>query len=225
MALLEVRDLHTCFQTRKGLVRAVNGATFSLNEGETLAIVGESGSGKSVTAMSILRLLDKNGFIESGQILFQTDAGAMDLAKLPLEDMYAIRGDRISMIFQEPMTALNPVFTIGRQLCEPFLIHRKMSKKEAWAEAKRLSENRQESAKALAEHFQTMERLSQASTEELCAIDDVGGICAESIVDFFSREETKLLLERLRESGVNMTDSGEKRTGSGTAAELRRGKR
>jgi len=135
MALLEVRDLHTCFQTRKGLVRAVNGATFSLNEGETLAIVGESGSGKSVTAMSILRLLDKNGFIESGQILFQTDAGAMDLAKLPLEDMYAIRGDRISMIFQEPMTALNPVFTIGRQLCEPFLIHRKMSKKEAWAEA------------------------------------------------------------------------------------------
>ena len=135
MALLEVKNLCTSFQTRKGVVRAVDGVTFSLQEGETLAIVGESGSGKSVTAMSVLRLLDKNGFIESGEILFQAEHDVIDLTKVPLEKMYAIRGDRISMIFQEPMTALNPVFTIGRQLCEAFFIHRKMSKKEAWAES------------------------------------------------------------------------------------------
>ena len=135
MSLLEVKNLRVCFHTRKGIVRAVDGATFSLNEGKTLALVGESGSGKSVSAMSILRLLDENGYIESGEILFQTDGETLDLTKVPMEKMYAVRGDRISVIFQEPMTALNPVFTIGRQLCEPFLIHRNMSKKEAWSAA------------------------------------------------------------------------------------------
>lgn len=135
MALLEVKNLHTCFHTRKGLVRAVDDASFSLEEGKTLALVGESGSGKSVSAMSILRLLDDNGFIEKGEILFETNGQTLDLAKIPIEKMYGIRGDRISVIFQEPMTALNPVFTVGRQLCEPFLIHRDMTKKEAWAEA------------------------------------------------------------------------------------------
>ena len=131
MALLEVKNLRVCFHTRKGLVRAVDGATFSLDAGKTLAIVGESGSGKSVSAMSILRLLDSNGFIEEGEILFENDGAEMDLAKVPMEQMYSIRGNRISVIFQEPMTALNPVFTIGRQLREPFLIHQDMSKKQA----------------------------------------------------------------------------------------------
>ena len=131
MALLEVKNLRVCFHTRKGLVRAVDGATFSLDAGKTLAIVGESGSGKSVSAMSILRLLDSNGFIEEGEILFEHDGVKMDLAKVPMEQMYSIRGNRISVIFQEPMTALNPVFTIGRQLREPFLIHQNMSKKQA----------------------------------------------------------------------------------------------
>ena len=135
MSLLEVKNLHVCFHTRKGIVRAVEGVEFSLDEGKTLAIVGESGSGKSVSAMSILRLLDDNGFIEKGEILFQTDGEILDLVQVPMEKMYAIRGDRISVIFQEPMTALNPVFTIGKQLCEPFLIHRSVSKKEAWKEA------------------------------------------------------------------------------------------
>ncbi|MBO5736477.1 MAG: ABC transporter ATP-binding protein [Clostridia bacterium] len=135
MSLLDVKNLHVCFHTRKGLVRAVEDASFSLGEGKTLALVGESGSGKSVSAMSILRLLDGNGFIDKGEILFTHDGGTQDLAKVPMEEMYAIRGDRISVIFQEPMTALNPVFTIGRQLCEPFLIHRNMSKKEAWVAA------------------------------------------------------------------------------------------
>ena len=132
MSLLEVKNLHVCFHTRKGLVRAVEGASFSLDEGKTLAIVGESGSGKSVSAMSILRLLDCNGFIEKGEILFSYEGETIDLACLPMEKMYDIRGNRISMIFQEPMTALNPVFTIGRQLKEPFLIHRNMSKREAY---------------------------------------------------------------------------------------------
>lgn len=131
MSLLEVKNLQVCFHTRKGIVRAVEGATFSLDEGKTLALVGESGSGKSVSAMSILRLLDGNGFIDKGEILFLRDGEAIDLVKVPMEQMYSIRGDRISVIFQEPMTALNPVFTIGRQLREPFLIHRNMSKKEA----------------------------------------------------------------------------------------------
>ena len=131
MSLLEVKNLQVCFHTRKGIVRAVEGASFSLEAGKTLALVGESGSGKSVSAMSILRLLDGNGFIEKGEILFACDRQPIDLVKVPMEQMYSIRGDRISVIFQEPMTALNPVFTIGRQLREPFLIHRNMSKKEA----------------------------------------------------------------------------------------------
>lgn len=135
MALLEVKNLHTCFKTRKGLVRAVNDVSFSLDEGKTLAIVGESGSGKSVSAMSILRLLDENGYIESGEILFTVDGKTEDLAKISPEKMYGIRGDRISVIFQEPMTALNPVFSVCKQLSEPFIIHRGASKKEARAAA------------------------------------------------------------------------------------------
>ena len=120
MSLLEVKNLHVCFHTRKGVVRAVEDACFSLEEGKTLALVGESGSGKSVSAMSVLRLLDGNGFIEQGEIIFNHDGLTQDLVGVPMEEMYAIRGDRISVIFQEPMTALNPVFTIGRQLREPF---------------------------------------------------------------------------------------------------------
>ena len=140
MAVLEVKELRVCFKTRKGVARAVDGVSFALDEGKTLAIVGESGSGKSVTAMSILRLLDENGFIESGEILFQENGKGVDLTKLPMEKMYSIRGNRISMIFQEPMTALNPVFTIGRQLAEPFLIHQNASKKQAYGEALKMLE-------------------------------------------------------------------------------------
>ncbi len=135
MPLLEVKNLHTFFRTRKGLVKAVNDVSFSLEEGKTLGIVGESGSGKSVTAMSILRLLDDNGYIDSGEILFTDEEGQIDLARLSKEKMYAVRGNKISVIFQEPMTALNPVFTIKRQLCEPFLLHQGASKKEAEAGA------------------------------------------------------------------------------------------
>ena len=127
MALLEVKNLHTYFKTRKGIVKAVNDVSYSLEPGKTIGIVGESGSGKSVSAMSILRLLDGNGYIAEGEVLFED----RDLTKLSQQEMYEIRGNKISVIFQEPMTSLNPVFTIKRQLSEPFMIHQGMKKKEA----------------------------------------------------------------------------------------------
>lgn len=127
MALLELRDLHTFFHTKKGTVKAVNGVSYAVDAGKTLGIVGESGSGKSVSAMSILQLLDGNGYIDSGAIFFE----GKDLTKLSQKEMYEIRGNDISVIFQEPMTSLNPVFTVQRQVSEPFIIHQNMTKKEA----------------------------------------------------------------------------------------------
>ena len=127
MALLETKDLHTYFTTRRGIVKAVNGVSYSIDAGKTLGIVGESGSGKSVSAMSILKLLDGNGYVDSGEILFD----GKDMTKISMNEMYKIRGNKISVIFQEPMTALNPVFSIERQLSEPFIVHRGMNKKQA----------------------------------------------------------------------------------------------
>lgn len=127
MALLEINDLHTFFQTKKGIVKAVNGVSYSVEPGKTLGVVGESGSGKSVSAMSILKLLDGNGYIDSGEIIFD----GQNLADVSVKDMCKIRGNEISVIFQEPMTSLNPIFTIERQLSEPFIIHQGMKKKEA----------------------------------------------------------------------------------------------
>ena len=127
MPLLEVKDLKTYFNTRRGVIKAVNGVSYSVEAGRTLGIVGESGSGKSVSAMSILGLVDSNGWIEGGEILFE----GTDMTKLSRNEMYKMRGNAISVIFQEPMTSLNPVFTIERQVSEPFIIHRGMSKAEA----------------------------------------------------------------------------------------------
>ena len=127
MPLLEVKDLHTFFRTKKGIVKAVNGVSYSVDAGRTLGVVGESGSGKSVSAMSILRLLDGNGYIDSGEILFD----GRDLTKISNNEMYHVRGNDISVIFQEPMTSLNPVFTVEHQVSEPFILHQNMSKKEA----------------------------------------------------------------------------------------------
>ncbi len=128
MPLLEINHLHTFFNTKKGVVKAVNDVSYTLEPGRTIGIVGESGSGKSVSAMSILRLLDENGYIDSGEILFD----GKDLTKLSINELYQIRGNAISVIFQEPMTSLNPVFTVAKQLSEPFIIHQHLSKKEAW---------------------------------------------------------------------------------------------
>ena len=127
MALLEVKNLHTYFKTRKGIVKAVNDVSYSLESGKTIGIVGESGSGKSVSAMSILQLLDGNGYIAEGEIIFE----GTDLTKLSEQEMYDIRGNKVSVIFQEPMTSLNPVFSVEKQLSEPFMIHQGMKKKEA----------------------------------------------------------------------------------------------
>jgi len=131
MPLLELIDLHTYFSTKRGIVKAVNGVSYCVEAGQTLGIVGESGSGKSVSAMSILRLLDGNGYIHSGEIYYE----GRDLVKIPMSELYQIRGNQISVIFQEPMTSLNPVFTIARQIAESFQTHQGMSKKQAQLEA------------------------------------------------------------------------------------------
>ena len=125
--ILELKNLHTYFNTRRGLVKAVNGVSYSVEAGRTLGVVGESGSGKSVSAMSILKLLDSNGYIAEGEIFLR----GVELTKLSSRQMRQIRGNAISVIFQEPMTSLNPVFTVMRQLREPFMIHQGMSKSRA----------------------------------------------------------------------------------------------
>ena len=127
MSLLEVNNLHTYFKTKKGIVKAVNDVTYTLEAGKTLGIVGESGSGKSVSAMSIIKLLDGNGWIESGSVTFN----GRDILHCTEKEMYHIRGNEISVIFQEPMTSLNPVFTVERQIGEVLRIHQNMSKKQA----------------------------------------------------------------------------------------------
>jgi len=128
MPLLEVRGLQTHFFTRAGVAKAVDGVNFAIDAGETLAIVGESGCGKSVTAFSILRLVaNPPGRIVGGEILFE----GRDLLKLDDAAMRAVRGDRIAMIFQEPMTSLNPVLTIGDQIVEAVRLHRPVSKTAA----------------------------------------------------------------------------------------------
>jgi len=132
--LLELNDLHTYFTTKRGIVKAVNGVSYSVEAGKTLGVVGESGCGKSVSAMSILRLLDGNGYIASGSITFK----GQELTTLEEKEMYAIRGNAISVIFQEPMTSLNPVFTIERQISEAFMVHQAMDKKEAARESVRM---------------------------------------------------------------------------------------
>src|SRR5213083_2442708 len=121
MSLLEVNELKTQFFTRDGVVRAVDGVTFHLDQGETLGLVGESGCGKSVTALSLMRLIPQPpGRIVSGQVMFD----GRDLLKLKEDDMRKVRGNDIAMIFQDPMTSLNPVLTIGRQISEALELHK-----------------------------------------------------------------------------------------------------
>lgn len=131
MALLQVDNLQTHFRTPEGVNRAVDGVSFEVREGETLAIVGESGCGKSVTAMSVLRLIPEPPGRIAGSIRF----GGKDLLSLSEREMRDIRGNEISMIFQEPMTSLNPVLTIGRQLGETLRLHQGLSRKAAEARA------------------------------------------------------------------------------------------
>ncbi len=129
--LLEVNNLETQFPTRAGLVRAVNDVSFHIGEGELLGLVGESGCGKSITALSIMRLIAAPGRIANGSIKFKGE----ELTSASDDRLRQIRGNDIAMIFQDPMTSLNPVFTVGEQIAEALRLHRKMNKKEAWDEA------------------------------------------------------------------------------------------
>ena len=130
--LLEIKNLTTEFQTEDALVKAVNNASFTVRKGETVGIVGESGSGKSVTSLSVMRLISAPGKISGGEIIFHSDKrGAVDLLKLPEKEMRTYRGNEIAMIFQEPMTSLNPVFTCGNQVAEALILHKKLSKRQA----------------------------------------------------------------------------------------------
>ncbi len=126
--VLEIEDLKTHFFTRDGVVKAVDGVSYHVLKGETLGVVGESGCGKSVTALSVLRLIAKPGRVVQGSIRMS----GRDLLKVSEEEMRTIRGNDVSMIFQEPMTSLNPVLTLGRQISETIMLHQGLSKKDAW---------------------------------------------------------------------------------------------
>ena len=130
--LLSIRDLRTWFYTEAGVARAVDGVSFDIGSGETLGIVGESGCGKSVTALSILRLIQPPGRIEQGSVI---EFEGKDLVTLGDDEIRDIRGNRISMIFQEPMSALNPVFMVGDQVAEVARVHARLSRKDAWDRA------------------------------------------------------------------------------------------
>ena len=126
--LLEINNLQTQFPTRAGLVRSVNGVSFYIDEGELLGLVGESGCGKSITALSIMRLIASPGGIAGGSIKFKGE----EITTASDERMREIRGNDIAMIFQDPMTSLNPVYTVGEQIAEALRLHRKLDKKQAW---------------------------------------------------------------------------------------------
>ncbi|QIK70491.1 ABC transporter ATP-binding protein [Erysipelothrix sp. HDW6C] len=136
MSLLEVKNLHTYFDTKRGLVKAVNGVSFKLEKGRTLGIVGESGSGKSQTAMSILKLFEPNQKIYEGEIILDGKV----ISELSENELRKYRGNEVSVIFQEPMTSLNPVLTVKRQISEVLILHRGMSKKEAYDRSLQLLE-------------------------------------------------------------------------------------
>lgn len=130
--LLEIKNLVTEFHTEEEIVKAVNDISFTLNKGETIGIVGESGSGKSVTSLSVMQLIpNPPGKITNGEILFHSDNGVVDLLKISEKEMRSYRGNEIAMIFQEPMTSLNPVYTCGDQVAEAIMLHQKVNKKEA----------------------------------------------------------------------------------------------
>jgi oligopeptide/dipeptide ABC transporter ATP-binding protein len=129
--ILEIKNLGTHFFTRAGVVKAVNDVSFAIERGSTVALVGESGSGKSVTSLSVMRLVQPPGKIVAGQILFN----GKDLVKAGNEEMRRLRGSEIAMIFQDPMTSLNPVYTVGEQIAEAIKLHQRLGKREAWAKA------------------------------------------------------------------------------------------
>jgi oligopeptide transport system ATP-binding protein len=139
--LLEVKSLMVMFETHAGVVQAIRDISFDLYRGETLAIVGESGSGKSVTTKAIMRLLTENGKITQGEIIYHFEDGStVDITKLKDRDMHKVRGAEIAMVFQDPMTSLNPTMPIGKQIMEPIMKHQGYSKRQAYKKAVELIE-------------------------------------------------------------------------------------
>jgi oligopeptide/dipeptide ABC transporter ATP-binding protein len=133
--LVEINDLRTHFFTDEGIARAVDGVSLTIPRGKTMGLVGESGCGKSVTALSLIGLVSPPGRIVGGSITYHSGQGPIELTKLPEQRMRKLRGNAIAMIFQEPMTSLNPVFTVGSQISEAIRIHQRVSRKEAWRRA------------------------------------------------------------------------------------------
>jgi peptide/nickel transport system ATP-binding protein len=130
--LLEVKNLTVDFKSEDDTVRAVDGISYSLNRGESLGIVGESGSGKTVSSLALMRLIPRNGTVAEGELLFNSRSkGIVDVTKLSTKDMREFRGNEIAMVFQEPMTSLNPVYTCGDQVMEAIMLHQRVSKKES----------------------------------------------------------------------------------------------
>ena len=129
--LLEIKDLHTDIEIRSGVVRALSGVDLVVNAGETLGVVGESGSGKTMTALSLMGLLPQGGRVSSGSMLLEGE----DLTSMPPASVRKLRGTKVGMIFQDPLTSLNPTMKIGLQVCEPLRVHEQKPKKEALARA------------------------------------------------------------------------------------------
>ena len=129
--LLEVKNLRVHFPTEDGLVKAVDGVSFSIAPGETLGVVGESGSGKSVSFLTVLGLINRKSARVEGEVLFR----GQDLLKLPADELRNVRGSKISMIFQDPMTSLHPYYKVGYQVSEAIRTHQKITKKEAWSQS------------------------------------------------------------------------------------------
>src|SRR5215203_3074696 len=129
--LLQVKGLKTFFYTEDGVVKAINGVDFTIRPGEVMGLVGESGSGKSVTSLSIMRLLSGSGKIVEGSVLFE----GVDLVTAPEEELVRMRGDDLSMIFQQPASCLNPVFRIGDQIAETIMVHQNLPSQQAWQQA------------------------------------------------------------------------------------------
>ena len=151
---LEVRNLTISFRTNNGAVRAVRDVSFDLNEGETLAIAGESGSGKSVTTRAVMGILAGNAMVEDGEIIYD----GRDLLKIPEEEFHTLRGHRLSMVFQDPLSALNPIMRIGRQLTEAMILNNR----ERRADGRRLSRQ------MMAELQKNMEAAGVVNPKEKC---------------------------------------------------------